>query len=448
MDNLPKELLAKIFQSLTQRDLLSASLVNSCFNDVITSFNLITTIYIHDSGSIENSPTRSYSKAVIRKDNASIYRKALESIGDSVKEVNFRQHETSISSIVTILNLLPNVKIISFYYIRLKNDEEAINENVQPLNGVTLLFHESNPVIFKAFNQISVIKIDLRFFGDTPYYNFTDFNPFMKHQKELKSFGMSGIYESNLMYGAIPRGDFKLTDFQIRGSDLEEYIYLESFLADHVETLEKLTVKNVSSWDCSNVIKSCGNLKVLRLEETLLNDLQDTLPSVVDFEVQLPMQRIDMFPNTKKLFVRNATAANNQVLSNVMTKVTDLSLTFGNCEGILMKNITKMNFMNVADITPQFFVHHNKITDLTLRNIFHIDDDLLQAITVNLSQLKILRIFGLNHLTRNALNIIKSNCKHLKVFESAAWSQQFKAEDWKCLFEINGLATYYEKFNF
>lgn len=448
MDNLSEELLVNIFKNLPQKDLINVTCVNSIFNNVITNYKLITTIFITNK-TIENSPTRKYSKALIKANNAASYKKAFEATGDSIKEVKFLHHSTTLPSIVSILNLLTSrVKVILFDYISLENEEEIYDGIVQPLNDVNFMFYETNPVLFKAFHQVSISKIDLRFYGDVPYYNFTDFVPFMKNQKELKSFSMSGIYECNLMYGTIPRGDFKLKEFSIAGSDLEDYQYLETFLADHTDTLERITVKRITSWDCSNIIKSCGNLRAIKLTETKLDDLQETLLPVKELIVQLPMNNVDKFPNVEKLSVRNTSVEANQVLTNVMKNVTDLSLNFGVCEGILMENVTKLSLMNISDLTPQFFVQHNKIVNLNLENAIELTDELLSAVVDNLSdKLEILRIHGFNKLTVNALTIIKK-CKKLKVFDTKIWSQQFKNNEWVILGDMNGLKTYYETFNF
>lgn len=446
MNNLPQELLEKIFQHLPQNDLLNVSLVNKNFNEIITNLKLIQKIYFKKAV-IDFVPTRSYSKAIFRHDNPSNYLKALQATGESIKEVFFDQSRIALSSIVSILNFLPSLKYVRFYYVDLEDDDEQVNETIQTITGVTMDFHESNPKIFKVFQRVSIDKIDLRFYGDTPYYDFAEFMPFMKNQKELKSFAMSGIYESNLMYGHIPRGEFKLKEFSITGSDLEEWHYLESFLADHLDTLETLTVDRVSSWDCSNVIKSCHRLKKLKLFETILNDLEETLPAVVDLSLQFPLEKIDKFPNVTKLHAENVTAEINGHLSAVMKKITNLSLKFGTLREIDMENVIVLNLMNINDITSEFFDRHNKIENLVLRNTFHLNDEILKSICEKLKKLKILKIFGLNELTDNALNIIKDHCKELKILEMTSWSQRFKNEEWKCLYVINGLQIYTENFN-
>jgi Leucine-rich repeat (LRR) protein len=448
MNNFPQELLENIFQHLPQKDLLNAALVNKNFYQIIANLKLIQKIFINKA-EIKNSPTRKYLKAVIKSDNPSNYQKALQATGESIKEVFFDRSTVTLSSIVRILNFLPNVKHIKFYYVNLTDDEEQVSEMVQSISGVTIDFHESNPKIFKQFLQMSIDKIDLRFYGDTPYYDFADFMPFMRNQKELKSFAMSGIYESNLMYGHIPRGEFKLKEFSIKGSDLEEWHYLESFLTDHLETLEVLTVERVSSWDCSNIIKSCRNLKKLTLSETMLDELEETLPVVTELSLQFPLQTFDKFPNVTKLHAENITAEINAQLSAAMKKITNLSLKFGTLQGIDLENVNILRLQNINDVTSEFFVRHNKIEDLVLENIFELNDDILKSIGENLGdKLKVLRIFGLNQLTDNALEIIKDHCKELKVLDMKTWSQRFKHEEWKCLHVINGLQIYTEKFDF
>lgn len=448
MEKLPKEIIHVILKNLPQKDLLNAARVNSTFNDVITSFKLIQKIYIKGAA-IENPPTRFYPKAEIIKDNSGNFCKAFESIGQDIEEIYFNNLRISLSSIVTILNFLPNLKVISFYYVRVDDEDEQFEGKVQPLNNVNLIFRESSPVIFNLLEFVSINKIEMNFYGDTPYSDFRSILPFMKNQKELKSFAMSGIYESNLMYGVVPRGDFKLREFSISSSDLEEYGYLEEFLSQHFETLEVLKVKSISAWDCSNIIKSCRNLKSLTLHETLLDDLNESISTIEELSMKPPMENTTRFPNVKKLHLEDTTVEFNQSLSRTMQHVTNLSLKFGPAAGILMPNIVNLELMNVNQIEPEFFVHHNRLESLVLRNIFNLNDNLLEAMASNNGRsLKVLRIFGLNELSARALAIIKEHCKSLRVLEMATWSQQFKKDEWKCLYAINGLKIYTEKFDF
>lgn len=446
MDKLPKELLTEILKNLPQRDLLNAARVSRTFNEIIGIFCLIEKIYITRADN-ENPPSRYYKKAIIKNDDSNGYLKAFKTNGESIEEVYFDNLTISINSIAKILNLTPNVKVISFYYTRLENDDEEIEKIVQPLKNVELIFRETNPLIFKILHQVSIKKIVISLYGDSPYYDFNEIQPFMSTQKELKSFDLSGIYECNLMFGVIPKGNYKLQQFSISSSGLEEWHYLEEFLADHTETLEKLTISQVS-WDSSSIIRSCKKLKSLTLHETQLNNINDTILSVEELSVQLPIQNISMFPNVKKLHLKQINATENQHISQTLLKVTDLLLVFGAATEISFPNVTKLELMNVNQLTTEFFVHHNKLENLVLRNIFQLDDNILQAIVDNSGKsLRVLRIFGLNNLTARAFAIIKK-CIKLKVFETATWTQQFKNDEIKCLYEISGLKIYPEKLDF
>ena len=106
--------------------------------------------------------------------------------------------------------------------------------------------------------------------------------------------------------------------------------------------------------------------------------------------------------------------------------------------------------MNIdGPLTEEFFRNHPKIENLKLENHFLLTDALLETIVRNLQNLKVLTIYGMNDLSSQAFQIIKTHCKNLKVLDTKIWSQRYKIADWKCLFESNnGIEIYTETFNF
>lgn len=459
MNNLPSEIWAQIFKHLPQKDLLNLTTVCKAFNEIIASNKLIKELRVNskcDSSLL--FLRRKYSKLVICDSNVSNYLTVLQTTADSISEVTLNNFSLPLNSIVLLLNLFKNVTKIKFYYTRLDDVEVIEREEgvatvatavVHPLNGIKLEIYESDPKIFRILRQVSIKNLDIRLYGDSSYYDFTDFLPFMRNQMELKSFAISGIYESNLMYGNIPTGSYHLNEFNISNCDLEEWNYLETYLGGHVESLEKLVINNISSWDPSSIIKQCTQLKILELgEDVKINHIQDDIATVEALSFHLPNAHINKFPNVKKLYMQSATAEMNQLLNGQMRKVTELCVRYGTVEGINFGDVTKMTLINIDQpIEHEFFALHSMVENLSLENFFHLDDTLLEVIVQNLPNLKTFKIHGLNKLTSRAFQIIKTHCRHLQVLDTKIWTQKFTVINWKCLFE-NNIKIYTETFNF
>lgn len=451
MNNLPSELVFNILKQLEQKELLKCATVSKRFKEIIDFYKLIDTLVIQDricdsSLSVFN---RKYSKVIIRNNNDVNISRALQTTGESILEVKFEQQNTTLDSITKTLNYMPNVKVITFYYVHIE-DDEAVRDLVQPIShAVDMHFFESDPQLFQVLMNLSVKSLELRLYGDSTYYNFEHFIPFMAKQKELKSFCLSGIFESNLMNGYVPKGDYHLTEFEISNCDLEEWIYLETYLNDHVGSLKKLKFEDLRSWDPSVVIKACKNLKQLTImEETSINDIDENISSVTELSIENPSLIIAKFTNLKKLFMQNATAEVNRAILG--SNIEDLTVRFGTIEGIYCEKLTKLRLMNIDGLlTEEFFMNHSKIENLKLENHFLLTDALLESIIRNLQNLKVLTIYGMNDLSSRAFEIIKTYCKKLRVLDMKIWSQRYNISDWKCLFESNnGIKIYTETFNF
>lgn len=265
-------------------------------------------------------------------------------------------------------------------------------------------------------------------------------------QTKLSSFSISGIYESNLFLISMGKPQYQLKEFSIINCDLEEYEILESFLMEHAKSLEKLVVKEVR-WDPSAVLNACTRLKSFQNHAVEMGFI-NILPSIEDVSFEPPIQEMYKFPNVKRLNLNRTSPEINRAVTESMTKLEDLEMKFGVVNGISITNLKRLKLSSLdGPIDRGFFSVHDKIEKLFLNHVFNIDDALLESITSNLKNLKVLRILGENHLTVRAFSIIKENCKNLKTLEMTKWDQKFKREDWKCLYDIVGLKVYVEIFN-
>lgn len=445
MELLPKEILVSIFKNLPQADQVTVTSVCKLFRDIIEKFNLIEILYIGNKSDESSTPKRKYSKANVKQYRVA-YQKVFEATGSHLISLKFTQCSINLIDIINILQLTPNLKNLTFDYVRLDDDTLNGTMPLPPLKDINLLFNESDPTIFRALQMSSLVKADLRFYGDVPYSNFAEFVKLLKSQEKLNSFSISGAYETNLFLIPMGNPSYKLKEFAIDNCDLEEWETLETYLLEHTSSLEKFVVKNVQ-WDPSSVLNECKHLKSLQCHRVKM-DYIDVLASVEELSLQPPVQMMDKFPNVRRLLISASSPLIYQMITNVMNKLEEMEITFGGLAGLEVSCLKKLKLKSIDEhIDKNFFIVHHKIEELQLVHVYNVGDDLLEAITTNLTNLRVLKILGDNFLTSRAFSIIKDNCKNLKIFEMSKWNQKFNESDWKCLNEINGLQIYTEKIN-
>lgn len=445
MDKFPVEVLVNIFQNLQQNDLIHVSEVCMQFNQIVTDFKLIRHLVLSSKTNDESvTLTRKYDSVTVKDRDLfmnGIPQHFLQVFTNHIKKLTINQCTMKMSHIQEILKRLTKVKFIHFDYVQIC--DEAFNGTIDlpHVKNVQLIFEESDPMIFKLLINLSVSSVDLKFYGDTPYSNFNDFVLFMKLQTELNTFRISGIYESNLFLIPMGKSNFKLKEFLMRNCDFEEYENFQHFLLDHVDTLEKFSISEISGWDCSSILHRFKKLRVLEAKQTMLQFMQD-MPSVKELVWESPLRfnAIQHFPDVEKLTLRQCPEAIIQFVNN-LTRLRDLHIFIGNVNGLNLPDLRKLALVNCQGLTPQFFVTHKKIEELHL-DVYELNDVILQSITTNLNNLKVLKIFGNNHLTAVAFNMIATNCKRLKIIEITHWVQKFTNGEWKALAKINGLEIF------
>lgn len=442
MEGLPNEMLTSISKNLPQSDLVRVT--ETCKHLSAVADDLIEHLYIGKKNDSSTPQRKHYTKATVTSYEADKHHKIFESVGSQLTTLKFSQCSMNLIDITKILQCTPNIKFLTFDYVRL-DDNEINGATLSPLVDVTLIMNESDPKIFAALQKSSLVKVVVALYGDVPYSNFAEFVKVLMDQEKLTSLSISGAYETNLFLIQMAKAKYQLKEFTIDNCDLEEWAELEAYLSQHVTTLEKLAIKNVR-WDPSTTLNRCVTLKTLNCHRIDMQ-LLEVLASVEELSME-PTVMLHRFPNVKKLFVSRCSTESFRTISRSMTKLLDAEVRFGGVAGFEVPSLRKLKLSSLdIAIDPNFFVIHKLIEDLWFECVFNITDDLLESITANLTHLKVLRIRGDNHLTARAFSIIKDNCKSLKVFEMAKWDQKFSKDDWNCLYEINGLEVYRENFD-
>lgn len=451
MNNFPVEVLVNIFQHLQQNDLIRVSEVCLKFNQVVTDFKLIrrlilTARTITNAGGDESAVTltRKYDSVILRDREllmAGIPQHILQVFTNHIVKLTLNQCSLKMTHVQEILKRLTKVKFIHFDYVEISDEDFDATVDLPQVKNVDLIFEESDPKIFKLLSSVSVSSVDLKFYGDTPYSNFNDFVLFAKLQTQLEKFKVSGVYESNLFLIPMGKSNFRLKEFAVRNCDFEEYGNFELFLLDHIETMEKISISEVVSWDCSSIVARFKKLRVFEAKQTMLEFMQD-MPTVRELVWEAPMRfnAIQNFANVRKLQMRQCPQATNQFVNN-LALLRELKLFLGNVDGLHLPELRKLELRNCQGLTADFFRVHRKIEKLHLE-VYELNDEILLSIVTNLSKLKELTICDNNHLTAEAFNIIADNCKSLKTIEITHWVQKFTNGEWKAMTKINGLQIY------
>lgn len=351
------------------------------------------------------------------------------------------------------MSFTTNVQKLEFDYVRIEEDE-ITNENQLPcLKNLELTLQETSPVLFTIFKKCEIKSLVVALYGDVPYSDFTPLVELLSTQNGLKLLKLKGFYETNLfMFDIKEQVNFKLSSFSFSNSDLEENIYLENFLLSQCSSLEELYIEKIPEVEYSSILNKCVNLKKLNIKPSGLN--LNSLETIRIQELILDAEEstnnlneiVSKFPNVLTLSLKSCHESTVlTTISKTMHDLNSISIDDGVVENLMLKKIKKVLMRSVNTASPaftKFFIDNNTTEVLFLEVDGNFSDNLLEVITKNLVQLKVLSIKNDCLLTKAAFAIIQSNCPNLKTFEMQYWNQKFNKDDMVALFEMKGLSFY------
>jgi F-box-like len=437
MDRLPNEILIAIFKHLRQVDLLNVTQVCTLFRDLVNKFELIEHLYISAWKKNCKVPFRNYRKVTMTEYSPMTYLSVLEAKGDHITSMTLLKCELTLVDLVNILRATPRVKTLTFDDVATKDCHLNTALELPNLDITDFAFKDSSNEIFCALMKSSMqsITVEMRF---VRIEQLNDFVRVLEQQERLTSLSISGLYQTYNLN--LPRGkpNYRLKSFSIEHCELN-WELLENYLSNHTDSLETLIVKIVN-WDASNIINRCAVLKTLQFVAVGPLLSLNVLPHVEELMDLPALQEMNLFPGVKKLKVSFLLEGTTETISRTMRNLEELELMGCGVAELEVPTVKKMKLMHIEPaITGEFFVVHNKIEDLTLKNIFSVDDSLLEAVTRNLANLRVLRILGDNRLSARAFRIIRENCHELKVFEMDIWDRRYQKREKICLYQMNGL---------
>ena len=351
------------------------------------------------------------------------------------------------------MNFTINVRKLEFDYVRIEDDGIANEQQLPCLKNLDLTLQETSPVLFTILKQCEIKSLVVALYGDVPYSDFTPLVELLSTQTELKSLKLKGFYETNLfMFDIKDKVNFKLTSFNFTNSDLEEYIYLENFLLSQCLSLEELYIDKMPEVEYSLILNKCMKLKKLHIKpsDLILNSLetiaiQELILDAEDDPNNLN-EIVSKFPNVVTLHLKSCEDRTVlKKISETMLNLKSIRIDDGVVESLLLKKLKKVSIGGVDTVLPaftKFFMDNNTIEELYLEVDGNFSDNILEIITKNLPQLKVLSIKNDCLLTKAAFELIQSNCPKLKTFEMQYWNQKFTKDDMMALFEMKGLSFY------
>lgn len=437
MDLLPGEMLLEIFQYLSPADLLPLTVLSRTFNEVISGSKLVHKLELNFRKLNSDEATlglRRYSQLVIGFFNVRAHHAILQDIGADIVSLTFKNCKLKLDVLRKVLNATPNVTKLTFDKLKLSDVPNEMKQPLPSLSDLVVSSIESDPRLFRVLNKCTAIELKLKHSSSDGIFYFTDFNQFLKHQKQLKSFVVEGMYKTSLFTDdSLNKVCFQLESFSVRNSFFQQTVHLKSFIEGQAETLTHFEASAVEQCDFSTVLNQMKQLKRLKVSDILLNYLE-SLPTVETLEVignKLYDAIYEKTPNVKHLklkWVKKGEALHK--VDRCMSNLESLEVTEGSIDGLLVPTLKRLELRRASDQCPGFFNHSRDIEHLTLENCSFVNDEYFECVAKSCPLLTSLTITGCDKLTNKSLALLGESCSDLKMIRVDGAKEKL---DWQLL---------------
>ncbi|KAG5668503.1 hypothetical protein PVAND_016442 [Polypedilum vanderplanki] len=426
MNELPNEILLKIFSQVSSSDLIN--LTSQCyrFNEIISKSELAhkLTLYFrklnpNDDEIIRN---RKYQRLKIGFFKPQLHTKIVQEIGASLRQLEFAFCKLKLDIVRRVLCLCPNVKDLKFVKIDLSDVPNRFQEQPLPvLLDVDVKMTLSDPRIFKVLSTSVVTAVTMDHKYRHASGNVSDFTQFLLNQSELKELTITDFFRTNLFLDtSLNNVAFRLTTLRIKDVNLVRTDFFKIFLENnHLESLETLEVQKLEKCNLTPIIGNCKFLKRLKFDATNgLNDLEE-LPNleILTLFAQLPLklnQLIHKFPSLREVEMHYCRLSyDEEEFMNAYGRIshpdhlTTLRIIDTTVARLKTKTIKILMLKNVK-ICENFFENNQNIEELHVENC-DFNDDVLEAAITYQNVLKKLTIIGEN-ITQKTIDRIADNC--------------------------------------
>lgn len=333
--------------------------------------------------------------------------------------LTFKNCKLKLDVLRKVLNATPNVAKLTFDKLKLSDVPNEMKQPLPSLSELVISSIESDPRLYRVLSKCTAIELKLTHSTSDGIFYFTDFNHFLKAQKQLKSFVVDGMYKTSLFTDdSLNKVSFQLESFSVRNSLFQQTVHLKSFIEGQVETLKHFEAYKVDQCDLSAVLNQMKQLKRLKVSDILLNYLE-SLPTVETLEVigsRVNDAIYEKTPNVRHLKLKWVKKRESlHKVDRCMNNLESLEVTEGAIDGLLVPTLRRLELRCAADQCPGFFTLNRDIEQLKLENCSFVNDEYIEAIAKNCPLLIALTITGCGKFTNKSLSLIGESCSSLKM---------------------------------
>lgn len=310
MNNLPSELILRIFSHLFAVDLINLTTISQRFNELIANTELShkLTLNFRKLNDGDGEIRREYKNLRIGSFKPQIHVKILQNFGANFTKLEFSFCKLKLDVFRRVLVQCPNVKILNFTQAQLSDVPNRLTEPLPALIDVDLKVVFSDPRVFKVLMNCVCrsVCMDLKYRHASG--NVVDFLRFLAVQDHLLELKLTDFFRTNLFIdNCLDRVNFKLTKLCVKNINLARTDYFKRFIENnHVDSLQSLEIFKLDRCNLSQIIGSCKFLTELKIDGTsALSEIEEmsNLERLIVY-AQLPLnlnQLIHKFPALKEI---------------------------------------------------------------------------------------------------------------------------------------------------
>ncbi|KAG5666461.1 hypothetical protein PVAND_014488 [Polypedilum vanderplanki] len=364
MENLPQEILIKIFDDLKINDLLSLTLVCKDFNDIISNTKqLVEKLVLRFTAQAKNhklEATRKYTKISMRYSYCQNLLQFLEKQGEYITNIRFMFIKMELWTLKAILNFCRNLKNLTFLNFQVDITSSGVCEPLPKLKLDYLCLNCDRRVL-KLLMKSSVKSL-------MTYSVYSDelelklLIQFLKNQKYLEKLEFSSFRQDTRLFESdkLNEVDFRLKEFNLQSFLSFPMANFEKFLKNHSESLERVLLKQFHlpsrshaqlHYEISELFREMKNLKKLELRAFHISDIK-TFHYVEELILE-EYSNIDSkihtkFPNLKTLRLFSPLSVHESFLDFSISSIEKLEINYA-------KNITWIFIiLNIKDTNLKY----------------------------------------------------------------------------------------------
>lgn len=442
MEQLPEELILKIFRCLSLTDLINLSKVSSRFKDIIRASKKLWKYDIKfvQRGKIESEKRSYFSNLTVSCFNKRSHQPALDICGLYITRVVFEGKadsnvgsEIALSDIAWILQECPKVQHVKFE--NLATWPQFLKQSQKPHNvDIIVELVHSSACILDLFLLSKVTALWIK--PKEGEYD-TGIRAFLRSQPDLKTIVCQGrkVFDLFFSMGNSFSENFQTLPFKLKIFSMRDVFFKHHYidiLAPSASSLTYLTIDDVEPWDLHEkiavFISQCTNLEELKLKNFTYNSLRppQSLKRVTLSDYISRPHWISGLENLSTLTIVN------QIHSGLLNfemdynfpsnlKLNSLSITTSlinsqlNIPHVKLLKLKKISRTSQITRNQDLIINVSNVEDVTVEDCGRLTDQILKELGRKTRNLETLIVSG-GYATLETVNNLKASCLNLKTF--------------------------------